>query len=43
MAKKKHRYLVTDRTVWRSVVRKLTATQAEELRNRGFWVEEVIA
>lgn len=40
---KKHRYIVTDKTVWKSVVRKLTAIQAEELRNRGYWVEEVSA
>lgn len=37
----KHKYLITDRSVWRSDVKKLTQSQAEELRNRGYWVELV--
>ena len=39
MGKKK--YLITDRKIWRSVIKKLTPATAEELRNRGFWVEEL--
>ena len=35
----KHKYIVTDRSVWRSEVKKLTTSQAEELRARGYLVE----
>lgn len=35
----KYRFIVTDRTTTECTVESLTITQANEYRNRGYWVE----